>query len=121
MLELRSELTKLLKTYNSQVYFQKAPNTATFPYVTYNFLDSFTNGDQEVIPMDVDIWDNKEDTTELEMITSSIWRGLKSYDYIDENIQFVIYQETRITELDEEDNNIRRRTLTFYIKFFYRG
>lgn len=117
-MELRKQILSLLKTFHSSVYYQQAPETATFPYIIYDFPTSFINGQQEVFNLDVDIWDDSTDTTELETIASSIWKGLNYYKYNDENIQFGIYRENRLPPLDEQEPLLRRRKLIFSVRYF---
>lgn len=118
MIKLRSQLTSLIKTYQSQVYYQTAPDTATFPYVVLNLPNSFTLQEQEIFTMDVDIWDNKTDTTTVETLAADLWKGLHNYKYSDGFIQFSLYRENRITELDEKEMGIRRRKLMFQLRYF---
>jgi len=120
MIRLRTNLTNLLKSYHSQVHYQTAPSTATFPYIVLNFPNSFTNEEQEIFTMDVDIWDNKTDTTALETLASTLWKELHHYSYLDDSIQFKIYRENRIPELDETEIGIRRRKLIFQLRYFDR-
>lgn len=123
MLNLRITLDNLLETYHSRVYFEQAPTgklAPDFPYIVYTFPNSFTLGDQEVFVLDVDVWDNKQDTTELEMLASSIWRALNRYHYIDENIQFSIYHSNRLP-LGDDNPSIKRRKLIFELKYYDRG
>lgn len=120
MIHLRREIIQLLRQYHDRVYFQKAPNNIAFPYVIYDFPNSFMDGDQEVFNLDIDIWDNKDDTTELEQMASSIWKGLNRYRHLDEDIQFSIYRENRLPPLDEDEKNIKRRKLIFQVRYFDR-
>lgn len=120
MIELRKVISSELKKYHNKVYYHNASKDQSFPYVVYNFPNSFMNDDQEVFNLDVDIWDNKDDTTELETIACNIWRGLHRYRYIDENIQFSIYRDNRLPPLDEGEKNIKRRKLIFEVRYFDR-
>lgn len=120
MVDLRRELTKLLKKYHSRVYFQKAPSTAKMPYIVFDLPNAFDNEGQEIFNLDIDIWDNRQDTTELETLASQLWKELNYYRHIDESIQFSIYRENRLPPLDEDDNNIKRRKLIFQLKYFDR-
>lgn len=120
MIHLRTSLTTLLKSVHPNVNFEQAPKDQTFPYIVFNFLPSFQNEDQEVVVMDVDVWDNKSDTTEIETLANTIWRALNKYHYIDENIQFTIYKSTRFPELEDNNPLIKRRKLTFEVKYFDR-
>ncbi|HHY72701.1 MAG TPA: hypothetical protein GX497_05665 [Bacillus bacterium] len=120
MIYLRTELMKLLKKYHPRIYFQIASSNATMPYIVYDLPNSFDNEQQEIFTFDVDIWDNRTDTTELETLASLLWKELNYYRHVDENIQFSIYRENRLPPLDENDRSIKRRKLIFQLKCFDR-
>lgn len=120
MIHLRREIIQLLRQYHDRVYFQKSPNSILFPYVIYDFPNSFMEEDQEIYNLDVDIWDNKDDTTELETIASTIWKALHRYRHLDDDIQFSIYRENRLPPLDEDEKHIKRRKLIFQVRYFDR-
>lgn len=130
MIKLRSKLTALLKPHlpnvvidsksKSRVHYQTAPANTPMPYLIYNFLPSFTNDEQEVIPLDIDIWDNNTDTTDIETLASTLWKEFRNFRYIDENMQITIHRESRMPELDEAEIGIRRRKLTFQVRYFDR-
>lgn len=120
MINLRRTILQKLRTYHNRVYYQNAPKDAVFPYVVFNFPNSFDNENQEVFNLDVDVWDNKSDTTEIETITSNIWRGLNRYRYLDDDIQFSVYRDNRLPTLDEDEINIKRRKLIFQLRYFDR-
>ncbi|WP_167578540.1 hypothetical protein [Jeotgalibacillus proteolyticus] len=110
----------MLKTFNPRVYYQTRSASAAFPYIIYSFLPSFTEEELEVLPLDIDIWDNKTDTTEIEELASQLWKDLRQYHHIDKDMQFVIYRQSRMPELDEAETGLRRRKLTFHIRYFDR-
>jgi len=118
MIELRKVINTILKTYHSKVYFQQAPDTATFPYLTYEFMPSFTEGHQEIIPFDVDVWDENSDTTVIETLNDAIWKGLDRYVHNGESIQFSIFRESRYPIIDEAEPQLRRRKLSFQLRYF---
>ncbi|MBS4191191.1 hypothetical protein KHA94_13460 [Bacillus sp. FJAT-49705] len=120
MIILRKKLMKLLKLYHPQVYFQKVPHTAQFPYIVFNLPNAYSNEQQEVFNLDVDIWDNRSDTSELESLASKLWKELNYYKHTDDHIQFSIYRENRLPSLDEDDTNIKRRKLIFQLRYFDR-
>lgn len=121
MIELRTEITKLLKTYHPRVSFQQATNKTRFPYIEFDIPNSFVEGQQEIFSLDVDIWDDKKDTTEIETLAASIWKGLNYYRFMNENIQFSIYQENRLPPLDEQEPQLKRRKLIFSLRYFDRN
>src|SRR5690625_4399303 len=116
MIELRKVIVNKLREYHDKIYYHQASKDNPFPYVVYNFPNSFTNDDQEVFNLDVDIWDNKDDTTELETIASDIWRGLHKYRYIDENIQFSIYRDNKLQSFVVSEMYINHRKFIFHIR-----
>lgn len=121
MIHLRTQLTNLLKKYHPQVHYQTAPSNPVFPYIVMNLPNSFMNEDQEIFSLDVDIWDNKTDTTVIETLASKLWMELDHYSYSDANIQFSVYRENRLPELDESELGIRRRKLIFQVRYFDKG
>lgn len=120
MIELRKALHLLLKQYHSKLYFMQASSTATFPYIVYDLPNSFTDSQQEIFSLDIDIWDNNADTTALETLTDQLWKGLDGHGHIDQNIQFSLYRENRLTVTDD-DSSIKRRKLVFQLRYLERG
>lgn len=120
MLNLRRVVIQKLREYNDRVYYQHAPNDKKYPYIVYNFPNSFTDEEQEVFNLDVDIWDNKQDTSVIENLMTDIWRGLQRYRYIDDDIQLSIYRDTRLPPLDEDEVSIKRRKMIFQVRYFDR-
>lgn len=120
MIELRVELNKLLKEIHPRVYFMKAPDTATFPYIVYDLPQSFTDDDLEVFNLDIDIWDNNTDTTEIESLANQIWKALDRLNFINDDVQFSIYRQSRHT-VEDDDPRIRRRTLIFSVRYYDRS
>lgn len=119
MIELRKQLNKILKTIHPRVYYMKATDKKTFPYIVYDLPQSYSDGEQEIFNLDIDVWDNNQDTTELETLSRIIWNELDRYHFIDEDMQFSIYRQGRFT-IDDDDPRIKRRTLTFNIRYFNR-
>lgn len=120
MLELRKELTKLLRAHHPIVFFVTAPKDASFPYVVFDLPNSFDNEQQEVFSLDVDVWDNKDDTTEIETLSSILWKKMNYHHHVDEHIQFSIYRSNRLPPLDEKETDLKRRKLMFQLRYFDR-
>ena len=97
----------------------KATDKEIFPYIVYDLPQSYSNDDQEIFNLDIDIWDNNQDTTELETLSRIIWNALDRYHFIDEDMQFSIYRQGRFA-IDDDDPRIKRRTLTFNLRYFNR-
>lgn len=120
MNKLRTELNKILKEIHPRVYYMKAPDTAIFPYLVYDLPQSYFEDNLEVFNLDVDIWDDKTDTTEIETLAQSVWNGLNSCYFINEDMQFSIHRQTRLT-VEDDDPRIRRRTLIFTLRYYDRS
>lgn len=120
MIKLRTELNKLLKEIHPRVYFMKASDTASFPYIVYDLPQSYSDDDLEVFNLDIDIWDNNADTTEIEVLTDQIWKALDRLYLINGDMQISIYRQSRHT-LDDDDPRIRRRTLMFNVRYYDRS
>lgn len=120
MNNLRTELNKILESIHPRVYFMEAPDKVEFPYLVYDLPQSYFNDDLEVFNLDVDVWDDKDDTTEIETLSQAIWNMFNKYYHIDENMQFSIYRANRMT-IEDDDPRIRRRTLMFNIRYHDRS
>ncbi len=121
MVNLRKKLKEILKTIHPNIYFQNASEKAQYPYIVYDLPNSFTNEDQEIFNLDVDVWDIPKDgdTTALESLADTVWNTLHKYRYIDDNMQISIYRQNRMTLIDD-DPRFKRRMLIFQLKYFRR-
>jgi hypothetical protein len=129
MIKLRTELKRILKEIHpdvivdgesiSRVHFEKATDVTPFPYVVFDLPQSYDIDDQEIFNLDIDIYDDDEDTTTLETLSNSIWQRLNKYYFINEDMQFSIHRLRRFIIKSDEDN-IRRRTLMFNIRYYDR-
>jgi len=132
MINLRKQLNIILKSIHpdkvvggknkSRVHFQNASKDTPYIYVVYDLPNSFPNEEQEIFTLDIDIWDKpiNGDTTELEILASTIWKELNNYRYLDDDIQFSIYRSNRLPQLNDDDPAIKRRKLIFELRYFDR-
>lgn len=119
MINLAPAIKNILLTEHSRVFFGSANKKASFPYVVFSFPNSFMISKQEVFVLDVDVWGNDPDTTELDTISENIWRKLEDYRFIDNSQQFTIYKDRRLM-LDEDDRQVKRRKLIFNVRYLNR-
>src|SRR5690554_5040168 len=78
MIELRKALHPRLRAIHPRAYFQRAPDTAQFPYITYSF-EMIPDGEGfELVVLDIDGWDMPDDgdTTGLESLMSDVKRSM---------------------------------------------
>lgn len=120
MIELRTIAQTQLKTVHSKVYFQAAPETATFPYLVYD-LRVYDSGERhQLVTLDVDGWDNATDTTALETLMANINKRLNKLTVTTENIVVTFYLENKIALVDD-DPRIKRRKYIYQGRLYERG
>lgn len=115
LLELRGILQTYFKLKHSRVYFQQAPDNATYPFVVYDLPNSIDDGAMENFVLDIDVWDNSPNTTVLETLASDIDTGLHRITIVSNGLGATFYRENRQAMLDD-DSRLRRRRLTFQIR-----
>ena len=119
MIELRKSLNAQLKTVHPRVYFQQAPELATFPYLVFDF-QLYPDGENfELCTLSIDGWDNNPDTTALETLMSSV-KSLNKKTLTNTEQSVTFYLENMLP-LTDDDKSIRRRQYNFSGKLFRRG
>ena len=111
MIELRRVLHLHFRSIYPRVYFQKAPDTAQFPYLTYS-LEVMPDGECfELLALDIDGWDMPDDgdTTQLENLMTDVKRELDKAVLTTENLVVSIYLDRKLPLEDENPNIIRRK------------
>ena len=126
ILKLQEQIVTFLKTKATRVYFQKAPDNATFPYIVYDLPNSGENFSREDFILEVDFWDNVLDTTVLETLVGSVDgdghilnpTGLHRKNiYVNGVISAKFYRQARLTIVDEDDR-IKRRQLRYQVQAY---
>lgn len=102
-----------------EVSYQDADDKAVYPYIVYKFTDMIKQGHVQVFNLDVDIWDNKQITTELENLTMKIWKALDEIFYKDEDMSFSLFASNWLNDNDE-DTRLKRRKLIFELRYVSR-
>lgn len=117
ILELRAALQTALKRAHDRVYYEKAPDRATYPYLVYNLSNSYDDGIVEQFYLDVDGWDAPEDgsTVALEKMMGKVDHELHRLYGILATIGIAIYRDRRLT-VDEDDERIRRRKYVYLVR-----
>ncbi len=122
MIELRKTLQAHLKTIHSRVYFQQAPDTAQFPYLTYSF-ETVPDGEGfELIVLDIDGWDMPAsgDTTQLEKLMTDVDRAMNKTTLTTDNLVVSFYLDRKLS-LEDDDPKIIRRKHIYQGRLFERG
>jgi len=117
-MELRTSIQTLLKTLHSRVFFNVAPDKAVFPYVVFSIPNSFMDGVLETFVLDIDVWDDKTDTTELETLIGTINNAIhRNTITITDKMGFTIHLENRLI-LQDDDPRIQRRKYVYQIRSY---
>ena len=126
--ELRTSIQAILETlhpailvqglYHARVFFHVAPQDAIYPYVVFDLPNSIDSGTLENFVLDVDVWDDNLDTTELETLVATIDDELhKKIVLVDDKVGFTIYRDNRMT-LADEDPRIKRRKYVYQVRSY---
>ena len=116
---LKQAIYSLIDSVAERVYDSRTPTTKTYPYtnITYPSMGEADESFRRNIILELDIWDNETDTTALEALTDAIDKKLNRY--VDTSLYFRIYRLNPYRlELDDADENIRRRQLRYQILIF---
>ncbi|MFZ5352742.1 MAG: tail completion protein gp17 [Bacillota bacterium] len=118
IIELRKAILTYLKTKHSKVYFQSAPQKADTPYVVFDLPNSIDDGSLERFVLDIDVWDDSEDTNTVETLIDSIDVDLhrKTINASNE-FAFTFYRENRLSLVDD-DPRIKRRKYIYQVRTY---
>lgn len=118
MRELRYIIQTNLQIACPRVYFQSAPETASFPYLTYDIVNIRSDGeDYEQAVIDVDGWTNNKDTTELESMMRDVGIVLNKNSFTHETKTATFFLDSKIP-VPSEDARSQRRKYTFQARIF---
>ena len=119
MIPLKQSIYQRVSQVADRVYDSRTPSEKEYPYVniTYPTIGEVDESFRQNIILELDVWDNLADTTRLENLTDAIDKKLNRY--VSNDLYFRIYRLSpyRI-ELDDADENIRRRQLRYQILIF---
>jgi len=111
MKTFRKALHAYLKSLTSNsVCFQRAPDTASFPYVVYDFQIYNDGEGTQQVTLDIDIWDDQADTTRLETLASAV--DVNKKVITTDDLSVVFYLESKMP-LTDEDPAIKRRRYSY--------
>lgn len=112
---LKKALKTLFQSSITQVFYNQASSTATFPYLVYEFR-SVNNEISTDYIVEADVWDKGMETVNIDNICDEL-EELHQYVYTDNNIQFRLYFESRQSIIDE-NKELKRRRLVFTLKLY---
>jgi hypothetical protein len=121
MIEVRRHLQALATSATPNVYYQKAPEDAVFPYAVLDIPNSTDDGTLERLICDVDGWGAYEDTSALENMMDAIDKAFHRTKVTIENdgqqLVIMIYRENRLT-FDETERRIHRRRYVYQVRTY---
>lgn len=118
ILEIKEAIKSILVTLHARVFYNDAPQDAVFPYVVFNLPNSVDSGTLENFVLDIDVWDDNSDTTDLETLIDNIDTALhKKSVVIDDKLGFIIYRENRMN-LTDEDVRVKRRKYIYQLRSY---
>jgi len=116
-----------LTEYHSRVYLDSAPaidpstqKPPLYPYVVYSIPANSADSFRDDVTLEIDIWSDNIDTTDIEVLANNIYRKLHRFHHIDKNFQAVFYRLSNIPVPDPEEY-IRRRRVSFLIRHYERS
>ena len=114
---IKSELTSI----HPRVYFLNAPQngTAQFPYLVYTIEITDLDDGLRMVTLDVDGWDNKEDTTELEDLMVSVKNGLNRQVILNDNLFMSMFLDRQLV-VPDDNPQLSRRTNIFLGRLYER-
>ena len=112
----------------TRAYKSKAPQDAAFPYAVFYLPNSINTDPSEDFYLDVDVWDDDQDTTVLENLVDIIDgngdplnpTGLHHKTIRADNITATFYRESR-SEIEDEDPRLSRRQLQYSVRVYHEG
>lgn len=113
----------------TRVYNERAPKNTEYPYIIYNIVNSDPDFQRQDFVLEVDVWGNNSNTTQIENLTDLIDgdgdlnptnpSGFNRFKYFSSGVlQFNAYRMSRLT-LPDSDEKIRRRQLRYEIKTYF--
>lgn len=118
VIEMRQAIQSVLTGLYPRVYYHKAPDNAQMPYIVFDFPNSVNFGALENYVMDIDIWDDNTDTTELETLCDSVDQIInKMTILLNDKMSISIYRENRLNIIDD-DERLRRRKYIYVVKTY---
>lgn len=119
VIEIRKVVVNLIKKVSSNVYFQMAPDDATFPYFVFDLPNSVDNGYLEQFVLDVDGWDNSADTAAIETLMDTVDQHLDGMTVTVNGLIMSIYLDNRLALVDDAPL-IKHRKYVYQVRTYER-
>jgi hypothetical protein len=108
MIEIRKLINSRLKTVHPRVYFLRATEKATFPYLVYTIEITDIEDDVKLLTLDVDGWDKGTDTTAIETLMESVHNLFKDETIVTDKMVISFHSDRRLA-VEDDDQSLNRR------------
>ena len=122
MIELYASIYDRLRTVLDRVFYEriKEPEKIIYPYATFTLASSSDQNNRMTFILEIDIWDNNQDTSTLETLTWDVKKAIDHYVFDNTDVSYHAYI-INILNIPDEDENLRRRQLRFEFKTYLRS
>ena len=120
---MRAKLMEYLQSLADRVYFQVAPENATFPYIIFDFSSISASGEySEYALVDVSAWDDAldGDSTTVETLIVTVNAGLDKHVLAIDGDYAVFHLNTKLYT-EDADRRLKRRIYTYEATKFERS
>ena len=114
---LRTAIKTALTAVHPRVYYERAPQGETYPYLVYELSDSQDVSPVEQFRLEVDGWDATSDTTALEALMDTVDTALhrKASLIALQHLGFTVFRDRRFP-LPDDDPQLRRRKAIYNVR-----
>lgn len=106
--------------YPGKIFVDYAEEKEKLPLITYRFISSAKREIQDLISLEVNVWDNKgKNIEELEDMTERLAEELNKKVFND-GVTYLKFELQSILPMPGQDQKISRRILNFNVKYIDR-
>ena len=123
MIELRELIQAELEKVSARVYYQVAPESATYPYIVFEIPSLTDDGEYlQYFNLEIDGWDTPSDgsTSALEILMRSINDTINKAVLSTSDRSIVLFLKTKLT-LTDPDTRIKRRKYIYDGRYYERS
>lgn len=117
VINLRAAIRAALTAVHPRVFYERAPQGETYPYLVYVLDDSQDDSPIEQFRLEVDGWDAAADTTALETLMDAVDAALhRKVSLIAlQDLGFTVFRDRRFP-LADDDPQLRRRKAIYNVR-----